>query len=138
MNYAFLFTSTRSCNFWTNLSKLPLMKSGLANISFHFAWFLFTIIPTSLSLSITDVIVLLKLFLENHPLSSLSTSTATFISSTSNLVFKIWSPRCGTNTICSFVEKVLLLVVLKVLYSDTCLDKEKKLVKWNQWTSDIF
>ena len=28
--------------------------------------------------------------------------------------------------ICSFVEKVLSMVVLKVLYSDTYLDKEKK------------
>ena len=41
--------------------------------------------------------------------------------------------------ICSFVEKVLSMVVLKVLYSDNYLDKEKKnLVGWNKRTSDIF
>jgi len=31
--------------------------------------------------------------------------------------------------ICSFVEKVLSMVVLKVLYSDTYLDKRKKISK---------
>ena len=41
--------------------------------------------------------------------------------------------------ICSFVKKVLSMVVLKVLYSDNYLDKEKKnLVGWNKRTSDIF
>uniref|UniRef100_A0A2P2IX30 Uncharacterized protein n=1 Tax=Rhizophora mucronata TaxID=61149 RepID=A0A2P2IX30_RHIMU len=42
---------------------------------------------------------LLRFSFENHPLSSRSTSTATFSSPASSLVFKIWSPKCGTNTI---------------------------------------
>ena len=40
-----------------------------------------------------------KLSFENHPFSSLSTSTATWSSPAKTLVFNIWSPRWGTSTI---------------------------------------